>query len=151
MWLCLWTAASNGRLVHPPRDMCEWRATAEWYWQGKPKNSEEKLVPVPFYPAHISHGLTRARGLRDEKPAINEPPEPRHGHAIGEVWLYYRNVWTLVKIPFMTWLQHDLTLLFLCLCSPHTYGVIHSSVGIMFCRVLSATGLAPRVFLSEIC
>jgi hypothetical protein len=33
----------------------------EWYWQGKPKNSEKKLVPVPPCPPEIPHGMIRKR------------------------------------------------------------------------------------------
>jgi hypothetical protein len=41
--LCLWTAASNGPIIHSPGDIRVRRATVEWYWQGKPKNSEQNL------------------------------------------------------------------------------------------------------------
>jgi hypothetical protein len=33
--LCLWTATSNGSVVHPPVEIWESRATGEWYRQGK--------------------------------------------------------------------------------------------------------------------
>jgi hypothetical protein len=58
--LRLWTADINGHIVHPPDDM-SWRATVEWYWQGKTEELGEKPVPVPLCPPQISHGLTRAR------------------------------------------------------------------------------------------
>jgi hypothetical protein len=32
----LWTAATNERFVLSSGDMWAWRATVEWYWQGKP-------------------------------------------------------------------------------------------------------------------
>jgi hypothetical protein len=53
--LCLWTAATKGPIVHPPGDIWVWRATVEWYWQGK---TEEKPAPVPL---RTLHGLSRAR------------------------------------------------------------------------------------------
>jgi hypothetical protein len=38
-----------------------WRATVEWYWQGKTEELGEKPVPVPLCPPQIPYGLTRAR------------------------------------------------------------------------------------------
>jgi hypothetical protein len=38
-----------------------WRATVEWYWQGKTEELEERPVPVALCPPQIPHGLTRAR------------------------------------------------------------------------------------------
>jgi hypothetical protein len=38
-----------------------WRATMEWYWQGKTEELGEKPVPVPLCPPQIPHGLPRAR------------------------------------------------------------------------------------------
>lgn len=32
---CLWTAGTDGPIVHPPNDMRVCRATVEWYWQEK--------------------------------------------------------------------------------------------------------------------
>jgi hypothetical protein len=46
-WLFMWllmsmgwdfvslAAATSGPFVHPPDDIYVWRATVEWYWQGK--------------------------------------------------------------------------------------------------------------------
>jgi hypothetical protein len=38
-----------------------WRATVEWYLQGKTEELGEKPVPVPLCWPQIPHGLTRAR------------------------------------------------------------------------------------------
>jgi hypothetical protein len=40
-----------------------WRATVEWYIDGKTEELGEKSVPVPLCPPQIPHGLTRARTL----------------------------------------------------------------------------------------
>jgi hypothetical protein len=44
-----------------PQMIQVWRATVEWYWQGKTEELWEKLVPVPLCPRQIPHGLTWAR------------------------------------------------------------------------------------------
>jgi hypothetical protein len=43
-----------------PQMIWVWRATVEWYWQGKTEELWEKPVPVPLCPPQIPHGLTRA-------------------------------------------------------------------------------------------
>jgi hypothetical protein len=48
-------------LLRIPQMIWVWRATVEWYWQGKTEELGEKPVPVPFCPQHIPHGLTRVR------------------------------------------------------------------------------------------
>jgi hypothetical protein len=40
--LRLWTAATDGHIVHP-RMTRVLRATVDWYWRGKRKNSEKNL------------------------------------------------------------------------------------------------------------
>jgi hypothetical protein len=66
--LRLWTAATNGHIVHPT-DMGVCRATVEWYWQGKTEEFGEKPVPVPLHPPQIPHGMartqTRDRAVKD--------------------------------------------------------------------------------------
>jgi hypothetical protein len=44
-----------------------WRATVEWYWQGKTEELGEKPVPVPLRPPHIPHGLTRSSAVRGRR------------------------------------------------------------------------------------
>jgi hypothetical protein len=65
------TAATNRPVVYPPWDIWVWRATVEWYWQGKTKELEERPVPMPLCPPQIPHGLTRTRnrasGLRGQR------------------------------------------------------------------------------------
>jgi hypothetical protein len=48
-------------ILRIPQMIWVWRATMEWYWQGKTEELGEKPVPVPLCPSQISHGLTRAR------------------------------------------------------------------------------------------
>jgi hypothetical protein len=54
---CLLTLA----ILRIPQMIWVWRATVEWYWQGKTEELGEKPVPVPLCPPQIPHGLTRAR------------------------------------------------------------------------------------------
>jgi hypothetical protein len=61
--LFLWTATTNGPIVHRPGNVWEWRATVEWYWQGKAEELGEKPVPVPLCPPQISQ-RTRASAAR---------------------------------------------------------------------------------------
>jgi hypothetical protein len=48
-------------ILRIPQMIWVWRATVEWYWQGKTEELGEKPVPVPLCPPQIPHGLTRAR------------------------------------------------------------------------------------------
>jgi hypothetical protein len=41
--LCLWTAVSNGPIVHPSDDIWIRTATVELYWQGKTEDLENNL------------------------------------------------------------------------------------------------------------
>jgi hypothetical protein len=59
--LCLWTAATIWPVVHPPDHIWVWRATVEWFAQGKTKELGEKPVLVPLCPRQIPHGLTWVR------------------------------------------------------------------------------------------
>jgi hypothetical protein len=61
VWLCLWTAATNGPIAHPRDDIWVFRVTVEWYWQGKIEELWENLVPVPLCPLQISHEVIRVR------------------------------------------------------------------------------------------
>jgi hypothetical protein len=58
--LRLWTAATNGPVVHP----CDYEyGEPQWYDidKGKLKNSKKNLVPVPLSPPQISYWLTRTQ------------------------------------------------------------------------------------------
>jgi hypothetical protein len=48
-WQCV-----SWPVVHLPCDIWAWRAMVEWYWQGKPKNSEGNLSQCHFI-RHRSH------------------------------------------------------------------------------------------------
>jgi hypothetical protein len=61
MRLCLWTAATSGSVVHPAGDIWVWRATMEWYWQGKTEELRESPVPMPLCSLQVLNGETRAR------------------------------------------------------------------------------------------
>jgi hypothetical protein len=63
MRLCLWTAGTNGPIVHPPGKVWVWRDTVEWDLQGKIEELGGKTVPVPLCPSQIPHGLTQVRTL----------------------------------------------------------------------------------------
>jgi hypothetical protein len=78
-WWCetelrLWTAASNGPIVHPQDDMCILRATVELYWQGNTEELWEK--PVSPSSATLSTKYTWADvgvnpALLGERPTTN--------------------------------------------------------------------------------
>jgi hypothetical protein len=42
-----------------PGDIRVCRITVEWCWQGKTEELRETLVPLPFCPPQIPHGLTQ--------------------------------------------------------------------------------------------
>jgi hypothetical protein len=48
-------------ILRIPQMIWVWRATVEWYWQGKTEKVGEKPVPVPLCPPQTPHGLTRGR------------------------------------------------------------------------------------------
>jgi hypothetical protein len=78
--LRFWTAATNGHIVHPTDDVCVWRTTVEWYWQGK---TQIKTCPSATFsttnPTWINPGANTE--LRCERPE----PEPWHGPCVYEM------------------------------------------------------------------
>jgi hypothetical protein len=54
----LWTAATNGPIIDTLDDIWIWKATVEWYWQGKTKELGVKPVPVQLCPTQIPQELT---------------------------------------------------------------------------------------------
>jgi hypothetical protein len=48
-------------ILRNPQMIWVWRATVEWYIDGKTEELGKKPVPVPLCPPQITHGLTRAR------------------------------------------------------------------------------------------
>jgi hypothetical protein len=48
-------------ILRIPQMISVWRATVEWYWQGKTEEMGGKPVPGLLCPPEITHGLTRAR------------------------------------------------------------------------------------------
>jgi hypothetical protein len=55
--LCLWTAATNGSIVHPPGDIWVWTARRMVYLQAETEELGENLSQN--HAGHIPHGLTR--------------------------------------------------------------------------------------------
>jgi hypothetical protein len=47
-------------ILRIPQMIWVWKATVEWYRQGKTEELGEKPVPVPLCPPQIPHGLTQA-------------------------------------------------------------------------------------------
>jgi hypothetical protein len=41
----LWTAASNGSIIHFPVDIWAWRTMVKWYWQGKTLDLSTTALP----------------------------------------------------------------------------------------------------------
>jgi hypothetical protein len=60
--LSFWTAATNGPTVHPPGYTRVLRATVEWCWQEKQKNSEKNLSQCNVH-HKFNTKLARARTL----------------------------------------------------------------------------------------
>jgi hypothetical protein len=57
-----WVGSSTQAWMRILQMIWVWRATVEWYWQGKTEELGEKPVPVPLCPPQIRHRLTRASG-----------------------------------------------------------------------------------------
>jgi hypothetical protein len=58
---CLWTAASNGPIVHPSGNIWACTTMVEWYRQRKTVELGEKPVPVLLCPPKIPCGLNQER------------------------------------------------------------------------------------------
>jgi hypothetical protein len=65
----LWTAATNGTIVHPSHDKQLWRRRWNDIDRGKTEEFGEKHVPVPLYPPQIPHGPT---GVQTRVSAISQ-------------------------------------------------------------------------------
>jgi hypothetical protein len=64
---CLWTAATNRTIDHPPGDIWAWRAMVELYWQGKTEEIGEKPVPMSQIPRGPTRARTRASAVRGRR------------------------------------------------------------------------------------
>jgi hypothetical protein len=69
-------------ILRIPQLIWVWRATVEWYWQGKTEELGEKPVPVPLCPPQNPHGLTRASHGRI--------PGSRPGQSMDLWWTEWR-------------------------------------------------------------
>jgi hypothetical protein len=82
--LRLWTAATNRPVVHPPGDIWAWRATVEWYWQGKTRRTRRKTCPSATSsatnPTWTNQGSNP--GFRGVRPATNRLS---HGTAFNTI------------------------------------------------------------------
>jgi hypothetical protein len=61
--LCLWTAATNGPIVHPPGDIWAWRTMVEWHWQRKTPDLSTRVLRQ-FY--QLRHLVVSKRNGRKE-------------------------------------------------------------------------------------
>jgi hypothetical protein len=89
---------SRNSMIHW-HDIWVWRATVEWYWQGKTEELGEKPVPVPLWPTQIPHGA-RTPGLCSERLAIN-----RLSHGTTYVDLSHMKFGSILYWLFFTYKQ----------------------------------------------
>jgi hypothetical protein len=76
-------------ILRIPQMIWVWRATVEWYWQGKGEELGEKPVPVPLCTPQIPHGLTRARtrpsAVRGRRLTTSAMARPGATHLLTEI------------------------------------------------------------------
>jgi hypothetical protein len=98
--LRLWTATTNGHIVHLSDDVWVWRTTVEWYWQGKTEKIRRKTFPSATLSATNSAWIdTDANpGLHGERPATNRLS---HGTALCDICDTVGN--QLGTFPVLVW------------------------------------------------
>jgi hypothetical protein len=63
--LYLWTAATNGPIVHPPGDIWVWKTVVEWYQQRKAPDSSTRALWQSYQQSSITKQKELAKEMMD--------------------------------------------------------------------------------------
>jgi hypothetical protein len=96
-------------ILRIPQMIWVWRATVEWYWQGRAKELGEKPVPVPLCTSQNPHGLIRARTLASAVRGRRLTTWAMAGHSVTLPWT------SLFYVQFASW--SSLKTIYHCPCS----------------------------------